>query len=608
MTLAVGGDAKGAPRGRLARRYMLVVGLAGIGFALLIGLVEATFGWREEVQRSRVAQHEVAQGIARAIDERLDRTQRLVRATADLPWSHSNWLGLDAWREELHRLLLLQPILRDLAVVDAIGKTTLRVSRRDTDARTELGQTDSGLGTVATGKTHYGELQYLDGYEPTVSLTTPVRGGGTVVSTIALRMLAAELTNELAPAAMEVAVLDSLGRLVLHRNPEALLQSHVVDGHRVPALAVGGVRVVERLQGPEWTVVVRQPTSEALKPVWRRLARTALIVLATVLTAAAAAWHLARALMKPIEALRQGAQRLAEGKLETRIDIRTNDELEDLAAQFNRMAERLQESVETLEQKVTERTAALLAASQHKDNFLAEMSHELRTPLNSILGFADVLREGMAGPLNDEQHEYLGDIHTSGRHLLSLIEDLLDIAKIPAGKLVLSLVPVDVGQPVQGAIASTRGECLRKTVQLTVGRAGTAPATIVADERRVRQILINLIGNAIKFTPEGGHVAVRIAGSARYPGGLRLEVEDHGIGIAADDLERIWEPFVQGVQSPHSATKGAGLGLALVRLLTELHGGTASVSSVPGQGATFAVDLPAEAPPQVTIQTEGTRT
>jgi len=609
------------PAGSLRWKYSWAMAGLLLLAAILFGGTEIVFGLRQSIQQSEVARLRSAESLAASVRTQLQSIERQLTATAMLPWEESDWLNEVQMREEFRRLIRVLPLIRQIELRDASGETVLSASARLPDRWIELstGKTMSGRAVPRVPSNfgiEYSEIERHDGYEPSMEIRAGInaRGGFVVLATVSLRSLMSALGEAMATPGLDSFVVDRQGQVILHRDTAAMLSAMRLDSRWVTDQAREGrsgtavLAAKAPIHGTTWWAVSEQPAADvragALGTLWRTLIVTFAAVVAAVL---AAGWLASRAI-RPIRQLQSGAQQIAAGDLATRLDIRTNDELEDLAAQFNRMAERLQESVETLEQKVTERTAALLAASQHKDNFLAEMSHELRTPLNSILGFADVLREGMAGPLNDEQHEYLGDIHTSGRHLLSLIEDLLDIAKIPAGKLVLSLVPVDVGQPVQGAIASTRGECLRKNVQLTVGRAGTAPATIVADERRVRQILINLIGNAIKFTPEGGHVAVRIAGSARYPGGLRLEVEDHGIGIAAGDLERIWEPFVQGVQSPHSATKGAGLGLALVRLLTELHGGTASVSSVPGQGATFAVDLPAEAPPQVTIQTEGTRT
>ena len=306
--------------------------------------------------------------------------------------------------------------------------------------------------------------------------------------------------------------------------------------------------------------------------------RTVLSLVASVL--------LARHVVRPIRALQKGAGEIGAGRLDHRIAVKTGDEFERLAGDFNRMAGQLQESYAGLEAKVEERTRELAVANQHKSEFLAAMSHELRTPLNAIIGFSDVLKRQMFGELNPKQAKYVEVINTSGKHLLSLINDILDLSKVEAGKMDLDLAPFNVPEAVDNALALVRGRADGKSIVVAVDldpRLGTA----VADERKFRQILLNLLSNAVKFTPEGGSIAV--AGT-RLLDAIEVSVSDSGIGIAPENQARIFEEFTQlnGAQR----REGTGLGLALTKKLIERHGGSIRVESALGHGAKFTLTLP----------------
>ncbi len=220
------------------------------------------------------------------------------------------------------------------------------------------------------------------------------------------------------------------------------------------------------------------------------------------------------------------------------------------------------------------------------------MSHELRTPLNAIIGFSEVLADEMFGSLNAKQMEYARDIHGSGHHLLSLINDILDLSKIEAGKLDLELAEFDVGGAIANAATLVRERRLRNRLTLNIDLAPEV-GTWLADPRRFKQILVNLLSNAVKFTPAGGVITL----DARVvEGGLRVAVSDTGIGIAADDLARVFEPFRQVGDDSGRKAEGTGLGLSLVRLLVELHGGAVGVASRLGAGSTFQFTLPPRSP------------
>ena len=235
-----------------------------------------------------------------------------------------------------------------------------------------------------------------------------------------------------------------------------------------------------------------------------------------------------------------------------------------------------------------EQSRELAAASRHKSEFLANMSHELRTPLNAIIGFSEVLIQGIFGDLNDKQREYLGDIHGSGTHQLALINDLLDLSKVEAGKLELELgAGVTIADLVAGAVILVRERATTHGVALHTEIAPDLPA-IQADARKLKQVMVNLLTNAVKFTPSGGKVTARAVRSADE---IVISVVDTGVGIAPGDQARIFQEFEQA-RHGKDAEEGTGLGLALAKRLVELHGGRIWVDSELGVGSTFSFSLP----------------
>ena len=229
----------------------------------------------------------------------------------------------------------------------------------------------------------------------------------------------------------------------------------------------------------------------------------------------------------------------------------------------------------------------LEAASQHKSEFLANMSHELRTPLNAVIGFSEVLSERMFGELNEKQDEYVKDIHASGQHLLSLINDILDLSKIEAGKMELELSDFDLPMTIDNALMLIRERAGRRSIALNTA-VGERVGQVHADERKIRQVLLNLLSNAIKFTPEGGRIEVE---AKPVNGSIEVSVSDTGVGIAPEDQEAVFEEFRQ-VGTADKKVEGTGLGLALSRKFIELHGGKIWVESQVGQGSTFTFTVP----------------
>jgi signal transduction histidine kinase len=237
--------------------------------------------------------------------------------------------------------------------------------------------------------------------------------------------------------------------------------------------------------------------------------------------------------------------------------------------------------------EIQEKSRQLQVANQHKSEFLANMSHELRTPLNAVIGFSEALQERMFGELNEKQAEYIDDIHGSGKHLLSLINDILDLSKVEAGRMELDIATFSVPMAIDNALtlikerASRHGIALECVIDAALG-------DIDADERKFKQILLNLLSNAVKFTPEGGRISVAARPIA---GAVEVSVSDTGIGIAQKDCEAVFEEFRQVGPQSDKKSEGTGLGLALARKFVELHGGKIGVTSEVGKGSKFTFSL-----------------
>jgi len=248
---------------------------------------------------------------------------------------------------------------------------------------------------------------------------------------------------------------------------------------------------------------------------------------------------------------------------------------------------RLFKELEASNREIAEKSRQIEVASQHKSEFLANMSHELRTPLNAIIGFSEVLTDRMFGELNEKQDEYLKDIYASGTHLLSLINDILDLSKIEAGRMELELADFHLPTALDNALTLVRERAGRRSITLQMS-VDERLGEVRADERKVRQVVLNLLSNAIKFTPEGGRIEV---GAVPKDGFVEVSVSDTGVGIAPEDQEAVFEEFRQ-VGTAAKKVEGTGLGLTLCRKFIELHGGRIWVKSEVGAGSTFTFTIP----------------
>jgi len=238
--------------------------------------------------------------------------------------------------------------------------------------------------------------------------------------------------------------------------------------------------------------------------------------------------------------------------------------------------------------EIAQKSHEVEVASRHKSEFLASMSHELRTPLNAVIGFSDVLLEGMFGELNEKQNEYIHDIRDSGQHLLELLNDILDLSKIEAGRMQLEPGPFSLASVLEDGLRMVRDRASQHRIELSVD-VGPGVGVVVADELKIKQVVLNLLSNAVKFTPDGGQVAVA---ASKGNGQIEVRVTDTGVGIPLEDQARIFESFEQGKRQAQE--EGTGLGLTLSRRIVELHGGRIWVESEPNEGSMFVFTIPTE--------------
>jgi signal transduction histidine kinase len=596
----------------LFRKYSTALMLLVAASLVASGLIEMALGYRSTLASTGELQRAEVRTAALRIEQYLDGIRGLVVDVGSLPWD-TGLLDARDRREEFHRLLKLVPAISGIRSLDEQGREQVKVSRVELDDVNGFVKTDSeGFRQARTRGVFYGPTYFKDGTEPYMTLAVRDRepGASVTLAEINLRFVGDVVSQMPVGKAGRVYVIDSANHLVAHPNASLVLGKLDLSGYAPLRQArtelqsglesVAGMFEADGLEGGSvmlsaayiptaaWLVVVEQPRSAVLAPVTASIERTAVLIVVGLLAALLVSYHLARRAAEPILKMRRGAAKIAGGDLSTRIDVKTGDEVEALAHEFNRMADQLRDYTTGLERKVAEKTAELELANRHKSEFLANISHELRTPLNAIIGFSEVLKERMFGELNAKQAEYVRDIFGSGQHLLSLINDILDLAKVEAGHMELDVHEFDVRSAVDNCCTLIRERAQRQHLRLDC-RVQPGVGTWSGDERKFKQILLNLLSNAVKFTPAGGEVTL---GAAIVDGWLHVTVSDTGVGIAPEDQGVIFNQFQQLHGSGVAKHEGTGLGLPLSRRLVELHGGSLSVQSERGKGSTFTARFP----------------
>jgi signal transduction histidine kinase len=614
------------PRRRLILKYVAVVGIL-VGTAIIsVGSIEFYFAYEDSKGALTADEAGKASSAAISIRQFMEQITGDLKDVAD--WIPGDPAGQD--RADLFtNLFLRQRAISGLTYLDASGRACVHSYRKGVDKLDSLGcAADDSTGDefrhARSGQPYFGSVGFStsDGRpHMTVAVAEHSPGNGVIVADVDLGSVVDAISRAKIGSAGYAYAVDAHGEVIAHTTNlnlvlantslAALPQVHAALGS-TPSIPNGvvtdgrdpkGTEVLSAFEGvdpPGWWVFVEEPLSEAFAPIQAAIWRTAGLLVVFLLVAIATSVLLARNLARPIEAIQVAAAKIGSGSLDQRIEISSRDELGALAEEFNRMAARLQAYYTDLEHEVQERTGELAtamaklgeksheleAASHHKSEFLADMSHELRTPLNAITGFSQVLRKQLFGEINAKQAEYLDDILASSRHLLSLIDDVLDLSKVEAGQIELQPSPFSLPEALERGVVMVRERATTKSVR--IGLSTTDVDVITADQRRVTQVVFNLLSNAVKFTPPGGTIDVA---AAQIDGEIRISVTDTGPGIPAEDQGRIFEEFQQAAAGKEQR-EGTGLGLALSKRLVELHGGRIWVDSEPGRGSTFVFALP----------------
>jgi signal transduction histidine kinase/ActR/RegA family two-component response regulator len=451
----------------------------------------------------------------------------------------------------------------------------------------DLGDTFSLVRAAETGQRGYvitGDAAYLEPYM-------------TAIKTV--RDELAELRQLEAGRPDKLQKLDALGGLIdskLAELQETILlrktagfeaATRVIQTHRGKKYMDGIEQIIDQMTKEEEATFARRDQAAEADA---RAAERAIMYgsLFSLLILAGVSFSTTRGITRPVRRLVEGVEKIGSGVFAHRVAITTKDEIGGLATAFNHMAERLQRHTEErnrVEEALHHARRDADRANRAKSEFLSRMSHELRTPLNAILGFAQLLEMESLTP---EQHESVGHVLKGGRHLLDLINEVLDIARIESGRLTISLEPVRVSEVLQEALALIRPLAAEGNVQLESNAADNSDRHILADRQRLKQVLLNLLANAVKYNRKGGKV---VLSHEQTPAGrVRIQVVDTGWGIPPEKLARIFTPF-ERLGAEQTAVEGTGLGLVLSKRLVEAMGGALGVDSAVGRGSTFWLEF-----------------
>jgi len=612
--------ARGNRRGRLLRHYFLLSVLSIAGALIASGVLETYFRYRESIEQLAFQQREAANVAALKIQTLIHDIETAMNAAT----KYQNAGGQETtpdYEFELKKLFYLAPAITEASIIGMDGIALAHISRSRAVSADAKGNSfaSPAFQKAIQGQSYFGPVYFVRESEPYMTVALPIeRYAGRVVGVLQAEVnlkYVWEIISAIKRGRAGYAyAVTRAGDLVAHPDMSMVLQHRKVtqlDQVKAafdPALGLAQIKAVvaTNLSGDrvfssyalipilDWAIIVEQPVGEAYEPLYASMLRTSSLLLVGLVVALLASLFVARRVLGPLELLRKGTERIGGGDLDFRLNIKTGDEIEALADEFNKMTERLSEAQAGLEHKVAERTIALTVANEkledankHKSKFLANVNHELRTPVSAIIGYGRLILRETEGKIPPLQKENLKDLLNNAERLLVQIDSLLDFAKIEAGKIELHVEPVKIQEVVYGAI-STIEPTLDKNVVRLICDIPPEIATIYTDGEKLRQIILNLVGNAAKFTDRG---EIKIS-ACQENGDFKLAVADTGIGIDQADLNRIFEEFDRGRLSSDGAYRGTGLGLAIVKRLVEVLGGSVIAESEVGKGSTFTVTLP----------------
>jgi len=591
---------------------------------MLSGGTETYFGYWESLEHIKSLQAAQAEGASREISSYLSAIQAGLRDVAKMPWERQDF-GLQQRREEFYRLMHLAPAITDLQAFDMQGREQLRVSKHAIDRVSSGAPPEEPALTVIDNAAgvRMGKAFFRDGHLPTIRMSA-FDGSGTVVATVDLRLLGEVVTRVKSGSGGVAYVVDAHDTLIAHpRATDVLRQidlssTDVVIAARSASasgpILIRGLATLDLQQRPvivtgssvagtDWILFIEQQRNEALRPVWATINRTLWLMAGGGIAALVAGIAFARRMAKPIVALREATARVAAGDLSTPLDLQRDDEIRDLARDFNQMSTRLRDLYASLEAKVTERTAQLSEArdvlsaraeeltrlkdeadraNAAKTRFLAAASHDLRQPMHSISLLLGVLQARLDSP----EHRALADkIQSSVATMENLFGNLLDISKLDAGAVQAHVENVDLGWLLRQVEQVWAPQAVEKGLSL---RVRPCPLLVKGDAALLARIVGNLVANAIRYTRQGGV----LVGCRRRGNSVELQVWDSGPGIEPRYREAIFEEFFR-IDAPGSGQeKGLGLGLSIVQRSAHILGYALRVDSRVGKGSVFSVTLP----------------
>jgi signal transduction histidine kinase len=603
----------------LIRSYFLVSALLIAGGLITADLLEIYFRYMEGVDQIGLTQQQTATGAALQIERFVQDIATTMKAVMKSPDIKSPKKKID-YEFELKRLFFLAPAITEALVLDTEGAVKARVSRFR--AVTPLLKRDfsqsAAFNTSSQGKSYFGTVYFRDN-DPYLTVAVPIEPfpgefAGVLQAEVSLTDVLELVSAVKLGRAGYAYVVARSGELIAHPHIRLILQKRNVGQlnqvkaafQSNPTVFRPNAMITQNIEQQtvfsshalipslDWAVLIERPVQEAYEPIYASLLRTSVLLLIGLGVALLATLFVRRRVVRPLETLRKGVELIGTGDLSTRLDIKTGDEIEVLADEFNQMAAHLNDAYANLERKVTERTQELTAAndklaetSKLKSRFLANVNHELRTPLSSIIGYARLLRRETEKQISPVQRENLEDLLRNAERLLGLIDSLLDFARIESGKMEIKVEPVEINALVQEAAAIVEPMLSVNSVRI-VRDIPPDIAPLNTDREKLRQIILNLLGNAVKFTPRG---EIRVS-ACQQNGDFSLAVADTGIGIDQADMNRIFEEFDRGRLSSAAGYRGTGLGLAIVKRLVVILGGSIAVESEVGKGSTFTLKLP----------------
>jgi signal transduction histidine kinase len=593
--------------GPLFRKYVALL-LAVIFVVLLTsgslnGLLEIGFAYQQHKVSLVRIQREQAEAAAAKIGQFINEMESQLGWTTQLPWSTGT---VDQRRFDGSRVLRQVPAITELAQLDATGKEQLRQSKLAMDVQNS--QIDfsheAKFAEAVAKKVYYGPVYIRRGSEPymTLSVAGLRRDAGVSVAEVNLKLVWDAISQIKVGENGQAYVVDNQGRLIAHPDISLVLGNTDMTGlAQVRAARAAGagaptepVQIGKDLRGRDvlavyapvaplgWLVFAELPVDEAYAPLYQALERSGALLLAGLVLAFLAALFLARRMVVPIQTIRAGAARIGSGDLTQRISIRTGDELEALAEQFNRMAEQLQDSYAGLERKVEERTHQLALANLAKSRFLAAASHDLRQPMHALGLFVAQLHSHITSPDGSRVVNRIDEALTGMNELFNA---LLDITKLDAGVLTPTIGEFPIAE-LLGRIGSTFTPVAQE--KGLSFRSVPSSAWVRSDPVLLERIVLNLVSNAVRYTAVGGIVV-----GCRYrKDHVRIEVWDSGPGIPPDQQRKIFGEFYRLADAAKTNRAGLGIGLAIVDRLCALLGHPIELTSTLGRGSRFGVTVP----------------